>query len=120
VVVVLLSRVVHFAGDGGGSGVVIPEGVAIAGVAAGRILRCIFARDNQFYLILRKIVPGKKQPLAQKLFLFFAATMARCGFGPYHGLCCEEAPTKRIDIIPTLWMRRRALGFGVLAPQPEL
>ncbi len=34
-------------------------------------LRFIFARDNQFYLILRRIVPGKKQPLVQKLFFVF-------------------------------------------------
>jgi hypothetical protein len=34
--VVLLSRVVCFAGKGGGGGIVVPEGVAIAGVPAGR------------------------------------------------------------------------------------
>jgi hypothetical protein len=64
----------------------------------------------------------KKSSLLRKnFFLFFAATMARSGFGPYHGLCCEDTPTKLIGIIPTPWTKTRVLGLlGILAPQPEL
>ena len=31
------------------------------------------------------------------------ATIARSGFGPYHGLWLYDAPTKYIGIIPTQW-----------------
>jgi len=37
--------------------------------------------------------------------------MAKSGFGPYHGLWLDDAPTKPIGIIPTPWMMTRALGF---------
>jgi hypothetical protein len=83
-------------------------------------LRFIFVRDTRIYLILRRIVPGKKKPVTQKLFSLFAATMARSGFCPYHGLCCEDSPTKHIGVIPTPWTKICALGLGVLVPQPEL
>ncbi len=77
-------------------------------------LRFIFAHDTRIYLILCRIVPGKKKSVTQKLFLLFAATMARSGFCPYHGLCCEDTPTKHIGIIPTPWAKTCALGLGVL------
>ncbi len=59
-------------------------------------------------------------PFANKLFSSFTATMVWSGFGPYHGLCCEDAPTKCIGVIPTPWTKMRLLGLGILAPQPEL
>lgn len=37
--------------------------------------------------------------------------MAKSGFGPYHGLWLDDAPTKPIGVIPTPWMMTRALGF---------
>jgi hypothetical protein len=46
--------------------------------------------------------------------------MVWSGFGPYDGLCCEDAPTKRIGVIPTPGTKTHALGLGVLAPQPKL
>ncbi len=48
------------------------------------------------------------------------AQMALSGIGPYHGLCCEDAPTKRISVIPTTWTKMRALGLGIFAPQSKL
>ena len=38
-------------------------------------------------------------------------TMATSGFGPYHGLWHDDAPTKRIGVIPTPWAMTYALGF---------
>jgi hypothetical protein len=73
-----------------------------------------------FYSILRTDIPGSKTPFANKLFLVFTATMVWSSFGPYHGLWCEDAPTKCIGIIPTQWMTTRALGLGILMPQLEL
>jgi hypothetical protein len=46
--------------------------------------------------------------------------MVWSGFGPFHGLCCEDAPTKCIGVITTPWTKTRALGLGVLAQQPKL
>jgi hypothetical protein len=55
-----------------------------------------------------------------KLFSFFAATMASSGFGPYHGMWREYAQTKCIVAILTPWAMTIALGLGVTTPQPEL
>jgi len=38
--------------------------------------------------------------------------MATSGFGPYHGLWLDDAPTKCTGVIPTPWMMTRALGFA--------
>jgi hypothetical protein len=46
--------------------------------------------------------------------------MVSSGFGSYHGLWPKDTPTKCIDITPTLGAMMRALGLGVLAPQPEI
>jgi hypothetical protein len=73
-----------------------------------------------FYSILLTDIPGSKNPLPNKLLFVFAATMVWSSFGPYHGLWCEDAPTKLMGIIPTPWTKMRALGLGALAPQPEL
>jgi hypothetical protein len=73
-----------------------------------------------FYSILRTNIPGSKNPFANKLFLVFTATMEWNGFGPYHCLWLDDAPTKCIGVISTPWKMMRALGLGVLAPQPEL
>jgi hypothetical protein len=94
--------------------------VSVGDASVDTILRFIFARDTRIYLILCRIVPGKKKPVTQKLFSLFAATIVQSGFCPYHGLCCEDAPTKCIGVIPTPWTKTRALGLGVLVPQPEL
>ncbi len=40
-VIVLLSRIIRFVGNGSGGGVIVPEGVAIAGVAAGRSMGAV-------------------------------------------------------------------------------
>jgi hypothetical protein len=37
--------------------------------------------------------------------------MATISFGAYHGLWLDDAPTKRIGVIPTPWTMMRALGF---------
>jgi hypothetical protein len=79
-----------------------------------------FCMCRYFYLILRTIVPGSKTPLVQKLFWFVTATMALSSFGPYHGLWHKDAPSKHIDITPTLGAMQNALGLGVLMPQPKL
>jgi hypothetical protein len=44
--------------------------------------------------------------------------MAPSGFGPYHGSCHWYTPTKRIDVIPTLWAMMHVLGLGVHTPPP--
>jgi hypothetical protein len=69
------------------------------------------SRDFQFYSKLRRIVPVLENQCTTNLFLFYAGTMASSGFGPYHGLWHDDAPTKCIGVIPTPWMMTRALGF---------
>ena len=61
-----------------------------------------------------------KNLFVNKLFSFFAPTMAWSGFGPYHGMWCEYAQTKCICAIFTPWAMMNALGLGVITPQPEL
>ncbi len=74
----------------------------------------------KLYSILRTFIPGPKNLFANKLFSFFAATMAWSGFGPYHGMWHEYAQTKCIGTILTPWMMTIALGLGVITPQPKL
>ena len=69
------------------------------------------SRDFLFYTILRRIVLGQKIPFATQLLRNTSVTMAKSGFGPYHGLWLDDAPTKRIGVIPTPWMMTRVLGF---------
>jgi hypothetical protein len=38
--------------------------------------------------------------------------MATSGFGPYHGVWLDDAPTKHIGIIPTPWVMTDALVFA--------
>jgi hypothetical protein len=38
--------------------------------------------------------------------------MVVSGFGPYHCLVHDKAPTKRAGVIPTPWMMPLTLGFG--------
>jgi hypothetical protein len=38
-------------------------------------------------------------------------TMVTSGFGPYHGLWLDDAPTKRIGIMLTPWMMTDVLGL---------
>jgi hypothetical protein len=73
-----------------------------------------------FYNILHTNIPGPKNLFANKLFLFFTATMVWRGFGPYHGLWLDDTPTKHIGIIPTPWMMTHALGLGICLLQPKL
>ncbi len=72
----------------------------------------------KLYSILRTFIPGPKNLFANKLFLFFAATMTSSGFGPYHGMWREYAQTKCIGAILRAMMI--ALGLGVITPQPKL
>jgi hypothetical protein len=54
---------------------------------------------------------ASKNPFATQLSRNTRVTMAKSGFGPYHGLWLDDAPTKRIGVIPTPWMMTCALGF---------
>ena len=54
---------------------------------------------------------------ANKLFSFFAATMAWSGFGPYHCMWREYAQTKCICAILTPWAMMIALGLGAIMPR---
>ncbi len=74
----------------------------------------------KLYSILRTFIPGPKNLFANKLFSFFAATMASSSFGPYHDKWREYAQTKCICAILTPWAMTFALGLGVITPQPEL
>jgi hypothetical protein len=47
-------------------------------------------------------------------------TMVAGNFGPYHCLWHGNAPSKCIDITPTLGGMISALGLGVLMPWPKL
>ena len=38
--------------------------------------------------------------------------MAAGGFGPYHRLWADNAPSKGIDVTPTPWAMMYALGFA--------
>ncbi len=69
------------------------------------------SRDFLFYTILHRIVLGQKIPFATQLSRNTRVTMAKSGFGPYHGLWLDDASTKHIGVIPTPWMMTRALGF---------
>ncbi len=64
-------------------------------------LRSFLSRDFLLYAILRRIVPGPKTPSATQLLRKTGVTMVMSGFGLYHGLWLDDAPTKRIVIIPT-------------------
>ncbi len=79
-----------------------------------------FCVCRYFYHILRTILPGSKNPLAQKLFWFVAPAMASSGFGPYHGLWHNDAPSKRVVITPTSGRMMRAFVLVVFTPQPGL
>jgi hypothetical protein len=58
--------------------------------------------------------------LRKNVFLFFAATMAQSGFGPYHGQWPMYTPSKHIIVTSTSEEMMRVLGLGVLTPQPKL
>jgi hypothetical protein len=83
-------------------------------------IKVYFCMCRYFFLILHSIVPGSRTPLAQKLFLFVTSTMAVSGFGPYHGLWCKDAQSKRIVVTPTSRVMMHALGLGIFTPQPKL
>ena len=68
-------------------------------------------RDFLFYIILRRIILGQKIPFAAQLLRNTHVTMASSGFGPYHGMWLDDAPTKHISIIPTPWVMMDALDF---------
>ena len=67
--------------------------------------------DSLRYIILRIIIPGPKYPFVAYLFRKLVSTMATSGFGPYHGLWLDDAPTKCIGIIPIPWTMMPVLGF---------
>ena len=69
------------------------------------------SRDFLFYIFLCRIVLGQKISFAAQLLRNTRVTMATSGFGPYHSLWLDDAPTKCIGVIPTPWMMTRALGF---------
>jgi hypothetical protein len=63
------------------------------------------------YSILCTNEPGPKTPLATKLSRRLVSTMASSSFSPYHSLWYDDAPTKRLGVIPTPWMMMNALGL---------
>ncbi len=69
------------------------------------------SRDFLWYALLRRTVPGPKTPSATKLLSKTGVTMVMSGFGPYHGLWLDDAPTKCIGIIPTPWRKTHVLAF---------
>ena len=74
-------------------------------------LKCFLLRDSLQYIILRRIIPGQKTPFATQLLRNTDVTMVRSGFGPYHGLRCNDAQSKRISVITTPWAMTDALGL---------
>jgi hypothetical protein len=69
-------------------------------------------------LTLRRNVPYFYDTFRQYYFasvsalgLCFSLTMMVSGFGPYHRLRPNDAPTECADIIPTPWAMMPALGF---------
>jgi hypothetical protein len=63
------------------------------------------------YGILRTIVPGPRPPSATQLLRKTAVTIVTSGFGLYHGLWLDDAPTKCIGVILIPWRMTCALGF---------
>ncbi len=57
------------------------------------------------------LVLGQQIPFVTQLSRNTCVTMAKSGFGPYHGLWLDDAPTKSIGVIPTPWIMTSALGF---------
>jgi hypothetical protein len=82
-------------------------------------LRSILLCDFLWYVILRRIVPGPKPPSTTQLLRKTGVTMVTIGFGLYHGLWLDDAPTKRIGIIPTPWTMTRVLGFAEILQAHE-
>ncbi len=74
-------------------------------------LRSFLSRDSLPYIIQRRIVPGPETPCATQLLRNTDVTMARSGFGPYHGLLRDDTQSKRIGIITTPWAMTDALGL---------
>ena len=74
-------------------------------------LKCFLSHDSLQYIIIRRIIPGQKNPFATQLLRNADVTMARSGFGPYHGLRRDDAQSKRICVITTPWMMTGALGL---------
>ena len=68
-------------------------------------------RDSLPYIVLCRIIPGPKTPFVTQLLRNTDVTMVMSGFGPYHGLRLDDAPTKHIGLIPTPWTMMPALGF---------
>jgi hypothetical protein len=78
--------------------------------AATRLIAFVL-RDFQFYTILHTNEPAPKKPLATNILRRPVSTMASSGFGPHHGLWHDNAPTKRIGLMPTPWTMADALGL---------
>jgi hypothetical protein len=75
----------------------------------------LFACWKLYSIIFCAFIPGAKILFANKLFPFFATTMAASCFGPYHSsMWREDALSGWIGAITTPWaMMLFALGFGV-------
>ncbi len=74
-------------------------------------LRSILLLSFLLYVILRRIVPGPKPLSTTQLLRKTSVTMVTSSFGLHHGLWLDDAPTKHIGIILTLWTMMRALDF---------
>ena len=74
-------------------------------------LKCFLSRDSLQYIILRRIIPGQKNPFAAQLLRNADVTMARSGFGPYHGLRRNDAQSKCIGVITTPWVMTDVVGL---------
>jgi hypothetical protein len=86
----------------------------------GTSLVAYLSRYIQFYNKLRGIVPSCKTHCTTNLFISYAGIMALSGFGPYHGLWCYDAPSKRIIVTPTLGVMISALGLVSIPPKPAI
>ncbi len=68
-------------------------------------------RDFLWYVILCRIVPGPKTPSATQLLRKTGVIMMMGGFGPYHGMWLDDAPTKCMGIMLTPWTMTDVLGL---------
>ena len=74
----------------------------------------------KLYSILHIFIPGPENLFANKLFLFFAASMASSSFGFNNGMWREYAHTRCKGAILTPWAMMIAIGLGLIRPQHKL
>jgi len=73
----------------------------------------IMDRLNKCTILLRFFLGHKIHPCFSTNFVS-EATMVVSGFGPYHHLVHDDAPTERAGVILTPWVMSLALGLGAI------